>query len=173
MKSVQRRSAAWRLAACAATLLAANAQAASGPIGVPNSTLSTNPYAIAPIQAGPLNTLGAEPARNVYLPSGVVVDVHGRELAMTRVANPDPMNAGAPARPGFVSAPEALSEHPGTIGGSPAQDADASHGQAGVLTPMPAPGLVPEVPEPSSFVLMGAGLAALVWAARRRAQRRG
>jgi hypothetical protein len=173
MKSLQTHSPAWRLAACVATLLAANAQAASGPINIPNSTLSTNPYAIAPIQSGPLNTLGAEPARNVYLPSGVVVDVHGRELTAVRATNPDPMNAGAADRPGFVSMAEASAERPGTIGGSPAQGADGSSEPSG-LTPMPAPALVvPDVPEPSSYALMGAGLAVLVWAARRRAQRRG
>lgn len=168
MHRTQTRWPAWRLAACAAAMLAANAQASPGPAGSPDTMLPGNPYALAPVQTGPLTSLGATPSRNVYLPSGVVVDVHGRELA-TRYANPDPLNAGA-ARPGGVTLADAESGHPGTTGGSPTEHAGPRNPDG--VVPMPAPGIVPDVPEPSSFALMGVGLAGLAWAARRRAQRR-
>ena len=168
MQRIQMR---WRLAACAAAMLAANAHASPEPAGTQDVMLSNNPYTIMPVQTGPLSSLGATPSRNVYLPAGVVADVHGREFAPVRYTNPEPVNAVAATRLGGVL-PEAESSHPGLTGGSRAE-LGGVHNPDGV-TPMPAavPGIVADVPEPSSFALMGAGLAGLVWAARRRAQRR-
>jgi hypothetical protein len=163
---------AWRLAACAAAMLAANVQASPGPQATQDVMLSSNPYTLAPVQSGPLSSLGATPSRNVYLPSGVVVDAHGRELAATRYNNPEPMNATTAARPGGVNPSAAESSHPGTTGGSPTEHPSVNNPDGTTPMPAPVPGIVPDVPEPSSFALMGVGLAGLAWAARRKVQRR-
>ena len=163
---------AWRLAACAAGLLAANVHASPGPLGTQDAMLSSNPYALAPVQSGPLSSLGAAPSRNVYLPSGVVVDAHGRELALTRYNNPEPMNATGMARPGLVYPPAAESSHPGTTGGSPTEHPSVNNPDGTAPMPAAVPGIVADVPEPSSFALMAAGLVGLAWATRRKIQRR-
>jgi hypothetical protein len=156
MKQPDSRSTPWTWIACAAALVAGAAHASPGPLQVPNSSVSTSPYAIAPIQG--------DPARNPYQYSGVVVDVHGRTLTPVRGYDPEPMNAGSFVRPGIAAAPEVKPDPSGVAGPPETPNAQGP----GAPAPMPSPGVVPQVPEPSTYALMGAGLAALAWVARRR-----